>query len=90
MIHLDRLTGGRRKITNIVELTGTEGDTICIHDIFRFTQLGVDEKDGAYGQFESCGVRPNVVNKLNAEGIDIPAALFHRRVLTGEDIKANQ
>jgi pilus assembly protein CpaF len=82
LIHLDRITGGPRKVTSIVEITGTEGDIICLHDIFRFTQLGVDEKGNAYGQFETCGVRPNLVNKLKAEGIDIPPALFQRRVLT--------
>ena len=88
LIHLDRITGGQRKITNVVEITGTEGDVICLHDIFRFNQLGVDEKGNAYGQFESCGVRPILVNRLKAEGIDIPPALFQRRVLA-ETPKSN-
>lgn len=82
LIHIERITGGPRKVTNIVEITGTEGDVICLHDIFRFTQLGVDEQGNAYGQFETCGVRPNLVNKLKAEGIDIPPALFQRRILS--------
>jgi pilus assembly protein CpaF len=81
LIHLDRITGGARKVTNIVEITGTEGDVICLHDIFKFKQLGVDDKGNAYGQFETCGVRPILVNRLKAEGIDIPPILFQRRVL---------
>lgn len=87
LVHIERVTGGSRKIANIAEITGTEGDIICLHDIFRFTQLGVDKDGNAYGQFESCGVRPNLVNKLKAEGVEIPPALFQRRILveTEED-----
>ncbi len=82
LIHLDRITGGARKVANIVEITGTEGDIICLHDIFRYTQLGVGEDGNAYGQFETCGVRPNLVGKLKAEGIEIPPALFQRHIFT--------
>lgn len=85
LVHLGRITGGGRKVTNIVEITGTEGDIICLHDIFRFSQLGVDGDGNAYGQFESCGVRPHLVHRLKAEGIDIPPALFRRRVLVQSD-----
>jgi len=90
LIHLDRITGGPRKITNIAEITGTEGEVICLHDIFRFNQLGVDAQGNAYGQFETCGVRPNLVNRLKAEGIDIPAVLFQRRVLAEADKKGSE
>ena len=47
--------------------------------------IGVDGDGNAYGQFESCGVRPQVVNRLKAEGIEIPPALFQRRVLVESD-----
>jgi pilus assembly protein CpaF len=90
LIHLDRITGGPRKITNIVEITGTEGDVICLHDIFRFNQIGIDAQGNAYGQFETCGVRPNLVNRLKAEGIDIPAVLFQRRVLDESGKKGSE
>jgi pilus assembly protein CpaF len=89
LIHLERLTGGRRKVINIVEITGTEGDIICLHDIFRFNQLGIDGKGNAYGQFESCGVRPNVVNRLKAEGVEMPPTLFQRRILSNTNIEKN-
>jgi pilus assembly protein CpaF len=83
LIHLDRLTGGSRKIAKIVELTGMEGETICLHDIFRFNQIGIDNNGNAYGQFEACGVRPHLLDKLKAEGIEVPSDLFQRRVLSG-------
>ncbi|MHC4530507.1 MAG: CpaF family protein [Planctomycetota bacterium] len=80
LVHLDRLTGGQRKIVNISEITGTEGDVVCLHDIFRYTQSGVDEDGNAYGQFETCGVRPNLTDKLKTEGIEIPPTLFQRQI----------
>jgi hypothetical protein len=41
----------------------------------------VDAAGNAYGRFESCGVRPRLVEKLIAQGIDLPADMFQRRIL---------
>ena len=81
MVHLKRLTGGSRKIVEIVEITTMEGDMICLHDIFRYEQTGVDEAGSATGHFEACGVRPLLLNRLIAKGEKIPPDLFTRRVL---------
>ncbi len=81
LVQIGRLVGGRRKIVSIAEITGMEGDTVCLNDIFRFQQQGVDADGNAFGQFESCGVRPRIVDKLQAQGIQMPADLFQRRVL---------
>jgi pilus assembly protein CpaF len=81
LVQIGRLVGGRRKIVSVAEITGMEGDTICLNDIFRFYQEGVDASGNAYGRFESCGVRPRLVEKLIAQGVDLPADLFQRRVL---------
>ena len=81
LIHLKRMTGGRRKIVKIVEITSMEGDTICLHDVFEYNQTGVDEEGHACGQFEACGVRPLLLNRLQAKGAEVPIDLFKRRVL---------
>jgi pilus assembly protein CpaF len=81
LIQIGRLVGGPRKIVNVAEITGMEGDTICLNDIFHFQQQGVNENGNAYGRFESCGVRPRLMDKLLAQGIELPATLFQRRVL---------
>ena len=81
LIHLSRLAGGQRKIVQIVEITGLEGDTICLHEIFRFTQKGVDDNGNAFGDFEVCGVRPQLLGKLKAYGIEMPPDMFQRRIL---------
>jgi pilus assembly protein CpaF len=81
LVQIGRLVGGRRKIVSVAEITGMEGDTVCLNDIFRFQQQGVDEEGNAFGRFESCGVRPQVVEKLIAQGVEMPADLFQRRIL---------
>ena len=81
IVHLERMTGGRRKVVQIVEITAMEGDTICLHDIFRYNQTGVDETGHACGQFEACGVRPLLLNRLKAKGMELPSDMFQRRVL---------
>ena len=85
LIQVGRLPGGRRKIVQICEITGMEGDTICLHDLFRFTQTGIDEFGNAYGDFEVCGVRPALLSRLKAQGVELPADLFHRRTLAEPD-----
>jgi len=82
LIHVERITGGSRKINKVVEVTGMEGDTICLHDIFRFNQTGVDDDGNGYGQFEACGVRPRLLERLKAHGVELPHDLFQRRVLS--------
>ncbi len=82
LIHVERLTGGRRKVVNVAEITGMESDTICLHDIFRFNQTGVGKDGHACGQFEACGVRPHLLNKLKAEGVEVPLNFFQHRTLT--------
>ena len=81
LVHLGRVTGGGRKLLTISEVTGIEGDTILLQDIFQFQQTGIDEDGRASGRFESCGVRPLILDRIEAEGIDLPETIFQRRVL---------
>ena len=85
LIHLKRMTGGKRKVVSIVEITAMEGDTICLHDLFQFKQTGVDDQGHASGHFEACGVRPLLLERLNAKGVQVPNELFKRRILTRAD-----
>ncbi len=82
LIQVSRLTGGHRKLVKIVEITGMEGDTICLHDIFEFEQKGISTDGSAFGQFKVCGVRPQNLEKLQARGIHITPDMFQPRVLS--------
>ncbi len=75
IVHLDRLTDGTRKVTQISEVQGMEGDVIVMQDIFRFVQTGV--KDGrVQGYFTATGVRPKFMDKVEAAGIFVSPSIF--------------
>ncbi len=82
LVQLGRLTGGQRKILNISEVTGMEGESVCLQDVFTFRQLGIDEQGNARGHFEACGVRPKLMERLIERGSKLPDNLFQRRVLS--------
>ena len=84
LVHADRLTGGPRKIMAISEITGMESDAVLLQDIFRFVQTGIDENGNATGYHESCGVRPKCIDRIRAEGHDVPDDLFFGGRLTPE------
>ena len=85
VLQLGRTTGGRRKLLSVVEVTGMEGDAMCMQDLFRFRQTGIDNEGNAAGQFEACGVRPQLLPKIESEGMELPPDLFQRRVLSAGD-----
>ena len=81
MVHLTRVTGGRRKMDRIVEITGIEGDAVCLQELFRYQQIGLSSDGHAEGYFEACGVRPLLIDRLTAEGIEFPKEMFQQRKL---------
>jgi pilus assembly protein CpaF len=81
LVQVGRITGGKRRIRSITEITGMEGEAVCMQDVFRFKQTGVDGEGHAAGHFEACGVRPHCLERILAEGIQLPADMFRQRVL---------
>ena len=74
-----RLTGGVRRVISVAEMCGMEGEVVLMQDVFRFCQTGLDAAGRARGYFEACGVRPRLLERLRAEGIELPANLFQRQ-----------
>jgi pilus assembly protein CpaF len=81
IIQAERLTGGPRRVTSMVEVVGMEGDTIVAQELFTFQPQGVGPDGKAFGQFVATGVRPAFAQRLRSAGIDLPPALFQQRVL---------
>jgi pilus assembly protein CpaF len=71
-----RLVDGTRKITNISEITGMEGETITMQSIFEFTQSGFDEKGRVVGSLHATGAVPKFVHELRQRGIEVDMGLF--------------
>src|SRR5438067_9097395 len=78
---VDRLSGGPRRVTNMTEIVGMEGETIVSQDLFVYQQQGVDVQGRAFGRFVTTGVRPSFAVRLKAAGVDLPVNLFQERVL---------
>jgi pilus assembly protein CpaF len=83
VVQVARLPGGLRKVIKISEITGMEGDVISMHDLFGFTQTGVDEKHVAQGFFFASGIRPKCTERLDVSGAGLPMEMFERRILAG-------
>ncbi len=76
IIQQSRLKDGSRKITNITEVQGVEGNVIVLQDIFAFKQEGVSPEGKIIGRLVPTGVRPKFYEKLETAGIHIPGAVF--------------
>ena len=72
-----RLKDGTRKITNITEVQGLEGDVVVLQDIFIYQQQGVDKNGKILGRMVSTGIRPKFYERLETSGIHIPASIFN-------------
>jgi pilus assembly protein CpaF len=75
IVHQNRLKDGSRKITNITEVQGMEGDVIVMQDIFVFEQTGVSEGK-IQGRLRPTGIRPKFVEKFETSGIHLPPNVF--------------
>jgi pilus assembly protein CpaF len=75
IVHLERLRDGSRKIVNITEVTGMEGDVITMTDIFVFEQSGI-ENGKVVGRLRPTGLRPKFMDKIEASGLHLPASIF--------------
>jgi pilus assembly protein CpaF len=75
IVHQNRLKDGTRKIVNITEVQGMEGDVIVMQDVFVFEQTGVE--DGKIqGRLKPTGIRPHFVERFETAGIHLPPNIF--------------
>jgi pilus assembly protein CpaF len=76
VIQLSRLSDGQRKVMNVSEIVGMEGDVVTMQDLFRFDRKGLDEDGNVRGSFVATGIRPKAAERLTAYGIDLDETLF--------------
>lgn len=75
VVHEERFKDGTRKLTNITEVSGMEGDVITMTDVFQFEQSGYEEGK-VIGRLRPTGLRPKFIDKIEAAGIHLPATIF--------------
>ena len=75
VVHMERLRDGTRKVVQVTEVQGMEGDNIVLQDIFLFEQIGVQNGRVA-GATKPTGLRPKFSEKLLVNNIELPAGIF--------------
>ncbi len=76
VVQLSRLGDGTRKLVNLTEITGMEGQVVTMQDIFVFKRAGVSADRRVIGEFIPTGIRPKFSERLEAAGIDLGPELF--------------
>lgn len=73
--HLERLSDGTRKVVQISEVQGMEGDVIVMQDIFRFVQEGLSDGK-VLGHHTGMGIRPKIIDKIERHGLFVHPSVF--------------
>jgi pilus assembly protein CpaF len=76
VVQVARLSDGTRRVTSISEITGMEGDTITMQEIFHYERTGVDQHGQVIGRFRPTGIRPRFAERLKACGMQLPRVFF--------------
>jgi pilus assembly protein CpaF len=76
VLQVARLSDGSRRVTSISEITGMEGDTITMQEIFQYERTGVGPQGQVIGRFRPTGIRPRFAEKLKACGVQLPRVFF--------------
>ncbi len=80
VVQIARLTDGSRKVVSVSEVTGMEGDSIWMQDIFAFDRVGIDQDGKVHGVFRGTGARSRFTERLATAGYVLPAELFDSQV----------
>jgi pilus assembly protein CpaF len=78
VIQVSRMSDGTRKIMNLAEVTGMEGDVVTMQDIFVFRKMGISPEGKVIGEFHPTGIRPKFAERLLTSGIRLPMEMFER------------
>jgi pilus assembly protein CpaF len=77
IVHLSRLRDGTRRITQICEVNGMEGDVVTLTDLYTFDYAAGMDEDGRFlGTATATGLRAQFAERLREVGIEVPARLF--------------
>ena len=79
IIHISRLRDGSRRVTQVTEVVGMEGDTVTMQDVFTFDfSRGVDDSGRFLGSVRATGLRPRFTERLDEIGVPLDGRVFHR------------
>ncbi|HEV7397049.1 MAG TPA: CpaF family protein [Pyrinomonadaceae bacterium] len=76
VVQAARHPDGSRRVTSISEITGMEGETITMQEIFLYERTGMDSQGQVLGRFRTTGIRPRFAEKLKSCGMILPRVFF--------------
>lgn len=76
IVNQSRLKDGSRKIVEISEVLGMEGEVVTLQTLFQYEIEGYDNTGRVIGHFRSTGIRPKVLGKIEDSGIRIADSWF--------------
>jgi pilus assembly protein CpaF len=76
VMHVSRLTDGKRKLVSVQEITGMEGNIITMQEVFSFRQTHLDDQGNVKGRFAFQGVRPKFIDRFKAYGYSVSQDVF--------------
>ena len=75
IVQQQRMRDGSRKVINITEVQGMEGDVVVLSDIFAFEQQGI-EGGKVIGRLKPTGLRPKFMSRIEDANIHLPPNIF--------------
>ena len=76
VVQQSRLEDGSRKVMNITEIGGMQGEVITLQDIFVYKQEGINKQGKIVGKFMATGFIPKFIETLEKKGYKVPRGLF--------------
>jgi pilus assembly protein CpaF len=68
VVQVSRMRDGKRRIQYISEITGMEGETIVMQDLFVFSPKGEDKQGNLMGEFHWTGIMPRFLRRISYYG----------------------
>jgi pilus assembly protein CpaF len=77
IVHVARFQDGVRRVANVTEVVGLEGDTVTMQDLFLFhVDAGLDERNRVRGHLAPSGLRPHFLEKLAERNVFLDTSWF--------------
>lgn len=76
VVQIARLSDGSRKLISLQEITGMEGETITMQEIFAFRRTGVSPEGKVLGHFVATGLQPQFNQRLKEFGVQVPDSIY--------------
>ena len=70
IVQIERQRDGGRRVIQVTEVCGMEGDVITLNDIFQFEVLGEGQDGKLFGKYHVSRVPPSFLKRLSYFGLD--------------------